>query len=151
MPNHKIYATCVVPLPDFSDLTLNAPKPAHAAPAQAVQPQIKPESYPRAPNPSKPALDLPSPAKPLIETRTLDRLEAQNQDLRDLLNKQSLVIIEARQLLTQLTRNLVVNNKHGVKQSLLDLNKTLGSYPPKFSNIIVKAKRTLDEIMTEGQ
>lgn len=144
----KLYRTSVVPLPDFSDLTLNEPSPA---PAKAVQPQLTRSRYPPSrrpkmlasepPNqsltsPGHPApTPTPTPTRPSIETRMITRLEQQNEGLRDLLNKQSMIIIEARQILNQLTKNLITNDRAKIKQSLIDLNKTLEPMPERLSNI----------------
>lgn len=109
-----LYRPSKVPLPP----DISIPEPTKPAGRQIPPTRTIPTS-----EPSSPVFDRPS--RPTTEALENARLKQQNEDLRDLLNKTNMVIIEARVALKQLTSDLVVNNKAQIKQDILDLNKIL--------------------------
>lgn len=132
--NQTKYRTSVVPLPDFSDIIL-APR---AEPARTPKPQTATHTPPAPPKPAsesrKPVKPHPSPSLPAPSHEPPDSL------LRDLLNHQSMVIIEARAILSQLTKDLVVGNKPAIKASLIALNNALGTYPDHLAQVRLVTK-----------
>lgn len=125
-----LYRPCNVPFPSSP----TAPKPPEqSAPAPnplqiTLEPKIPLDLALPTSQTSPPVLASRKPTKQHIPKSVEPyTLEQQNENLRTLLEQTNSQIIDARVILKQLTSDLVVNNRAGIKQNLLELNRILNN------------------------